>query len=457
MADRRATACVVLAAGKGTRMVSDIPKVLHRLAGRTLLGHVLAAVGELAPQRTVVVVSPDMAELPKLAPGADIAVQPDRRGTGDAVRRAAAHLEGFAGTVVVVFGDTPLVTAATLGRLAGCIDADTAVAVFGMRPDDAGRYGRLVVDTASRLERIVEFADASAAERAIALCNGGFMAFDSARLPDLLDALQDTNAQGEFYLTDTVAAARARGWGCAVVEGDAVEALGVNTRGDLALVGRHHQDRLRTAALAAGVTLVDPATTYLSADTTFGRDVVIEPMVVIGPGVALGDRAHVLSFSHLEGAAVDADVSVGPFARLRPGAHLADGAKVGNFVEVKNAEVGAGAKVSHLSYIGDADIGARANIGAGTITCNYDGFLKYRTTVGEDAFIGSNTALVAPVTVGDRAMVGAGSTIARPVAADAMAMTRAPQTEREGWAAKFRRVMSGEKARRAARKAGNGN
>ena len=457
MATNRAVACVVLAAGKGTRMVSDTPKVLHRLAGHSLLDHVLAACRPLNPARTVVVTSPDMAAAKLGLPeAATPVIQQERRGTGDAVRQAWAALHGFDGIVVVVFGDTPLVTPQTLSALTHRVADGAAVAVFGMRPDDPGRYGRLVLGPAGDLQAIVEFADATADQRALDLCNGGFMAFDAGRLPALLDALDDRNAQGEVYLTDTVAAAQGRGWTCAVVEGDTVEALGVNTRADLALVARYHQDRLRAAALGAGVTLVDPATIYLSADTVFGRDVVIEPMVMIGPSVRLGDRVHVHAFSHLEGAAVADDVSVGPYARLRPGADLAAGSRVGNFVEVKNAALGAGAKVNHLTYLGDADIGADANIGAGTITCNYDGFFKHRTVVGDGAFIGSNTALLAPVTVGAGAIIGAGSVIAKPVHDDALALTRAHQTQRKGWAAKFRKLKSEEKARQAAAKAKKG-
>ena len=318
MADQVATACVILAAGKGTRMRSDLPKVLHRMVGRTLLDHVLDAASALTPDRTVVVISADLADAIDLPPTVEPVIQPQRRGTGDALRRAWTRLDGFTGRVVVVFGDTPLVTPRTLQDLADRIGGETAVAVFGMRPDDPGRYGRLVLDAAGRLLAIVEYPDATPEQRAIGLCNGGMMAFDGGRLPDLLATLDDGNAQGEIYLTDTVAAARARGWGCAVAEGDAVEALGVNTRGDLALVTGHCQDRLRAAAMAAGVTLVDPSSVHLSFDTLFGRDVVIEPMVVFGPGVVLGDRVRVHSFSHLEAVQVAADTQIGPHACLQP-------------------------------------------------------------------------------------------------------------------------------------------
>ncbi len=315
-----------------------------------------------------------------------------------------------------------------------------------MRPDDPAQYGRLALNPAGGLEAIVEHADATPDQRAIRLCNGGIMAFDGRRLPGLLDAIGNANAKGEYYLTDVVAVARAAGHGCAVVEGSAEEVLGINSRAELAAAEQIFQRRLRLAAMAAGVTLIDPETVWLSADTRLGRDVVIQPGVFFGPGVTVGDRVEIRAFSHLEGTTIAADAQIGPFARLRPGAVVEASAHVGNFVELKNTTLGEGAKANHLTYLGDAVIGPAANIGAGTITCNYDGFFKHRTSIGAGAFIGSNTALVAPVQVGDGATVGAGSVITRDVAADSLAVERARQFEAPGWARRFRARKAAEKA-----------
>ena len=432
-------AVVVLAAGRGTRMESDIPKALHAVAGQPMLSHVLRAVAGVEPRRTIVVVGQGMEAVARLAAGAATVVQERRLGTADAASRARPELDGFEGDVLVLFADSPLITPATMRRLVDARRnaADPAVVVLGFRPGDAASYGRLVTDGAGALEAIVELRDADDAQRRIGLCNGGVMVVDGAVLFEYLSEVGNDNAKGEYYLTDLVAIARAHGRECAVVECPEEEAHGVNSRADLAAVEAILQRRLRAAAMTAGVTMVDPATVYLSADTTFGRDVVVEPHVFFGPGVAVGDGVRIGAFSHIEGAAVAAGASIGPYARLRPGAEIGESARIGNFVEVKAATVETGAKVNHLAYIGDARVGEGANVGAGTITCNYDGVAKHRTDIGAGAFIGSNSALVAPVKIGDGAVVGAGSAVSRDVPAGALALARAEQSEKPGWAARF--------------------
>jgi len=436
-------AAIVLAAGEGTRMRSAQPKVLHEIAGRPMLAHVLAALAPLGPAATVVVVGPGMDAVAKAAAPATAVLQPSPRGTGDAVRCAAAALAQIRGaidTVLVLYGDTPLVESETLARLLAARQAapPAAVAVAGMRPADPGPYGRLVCDRDGALLRIVEASDAGAAERAIGLVNGGIMALDAAAAFDLVGRIGNDNARREYYLTDIVALARAAGLCCRVAELPAEELAGVNTRAELAAAEAAMQRRLRRRALEAGVTLVAPDTVFLSADTRFGRDVTVEPNVVFGPGVSVGDGARIRAFSHLDGAAVGPGAIVGPFARLRPGAVLEERVHVGNFVEVKAARLGAGAKANHLSYLGDSEIGAGTNIGAGTITCNYDGFNKFRTIIGEDAFIGSNTALVAPVSVGRGAIVAAGSVVTGDVPDDALTIARGRQVDKPGRAAELR-------------------
>ena len=443
----RETAAVILAAGLGTRMKSARPKVLHPLAGRPMIAHLAATLEELQLSRMVVVVGAAMDQVADAVPGATVVRQEPPLGTGHAVMAAGAALEGFSGEVLIVFGDCPLVRPETLrAMLEGrAREPEPAVVVMGFRPADPAQYGRLVVAGDGALEAIVEAGDASPEERAIGLCNAGAMVLDRALLFDLLDGLGRDNAKGEYYLTDIVAVARRRGLSCAVVEAAPEEALGVNSRADLAAAEVVIQARLREAVMEAGVTLIDPETIYFCQDTRIGRDSVVGPYVFFGPGVTLGEAVTVKPFSHLEGARVDDGAVIGPFARLRPGARIESRARIGNFVEVKQAVVEAGAKVNHLSYIGDARVGAEANVGAGTITCNYDGFQKSFTDIGAGAFIGSNTALVAPVKVGDGAIIGAGSVISRDVAADALALTRAEQNEREGWAARLRRRMSAAK------------
>lgn len=447
-------AVVILAAGIGSRMNSARPKVMHPIAGRPMIAHLLATVDVLGPSRRVVVIGPGMPELEAAVAPAPVAIQAERRGTAHAVLSARAVLEGFSGTVLVMLGDVPMVRPETLRRMvAARVEQAAAVVVLGFRPPEPDRYGRLVVDGQGALQRIVEHADATAEEREIRLCNAGLFAIDGAQALALLDAVGDGNAQGEYYLTDIVAIARGRGLPAQVVEGEADELLGVNSRADLAVLERRVQDGLRAAAMAGGATLADPGTVWFSHDTRVGRDVTIGPNVVFGPQVQVGDGAEIRAFCHLEGVAIGPGAVIGPFARLRPGSEIGAGAHIGNFVEVKAAAIGAGAKANHLSYLGDVAVGAGANIGAGTITCNYDGFLKHRTEIGEGAFIGSNTALVAPVRVGARAVIGAGSTITRDVAAEALSVARGEQREMAGGGARLRRRKAAEKA---ARRSGSG-
>ena len=435
---RRALAAVVLAAGKGERMSSSKPKVLHEIAGRTMVAHVLDTLAGLAPERVVCVAGPGMEQVAEAALPAEAVEQPEPLGTAHAVLAAREALAGFEGAVLVLFADTPLIRAETMRALADAVDDGAAVAVLGMRPAGANEYGRVVLDEAGRPEAIVEWRDAGPEERALPVCNAGVMAGDGRRLFALLDRVGNDNARGEYYLTDIVGLARADGLETALVEVREEEALGVNSRAELARAEAVMQRRLRERAFDAGVTMPMPETVYLSYDTRFGRDVTVGPNTVFLPGVTVEDNVDIRAFCHLEGAAVRSGARVGPYARLRPGADVGSGAGVGNFVEVKNAVLEAGAKANHLAYIGDAHVGADANIGAGTITCNYDGFRKHRTEIGAGAFIGSNTALVAPVSVGAGAVVGAGSTVSRNVEADALVVERAQQTERKGWAARLR-------------------
>lgn len=448
--NHRPLACVILAAGKGSRMKSDLPKVLHKVAGRPMIGHVLATVRELDPDHVVVVVGPGMEDVAAAVHPYPTAVQERQQGTADAVRSAFGLLEGFRGDVVVLYGDTPLVTPDTLRAMiqARHQPSDPAVVVLGMRPDDPGAYGRLILNARGGLEKIVEYLDATEEERRVTLCNAGLMAFDGARMTGLINRIGNSNAKGEFYLTDVVQIARSESMPCAVVEAAPAEVMGVNSREELAEAERVVQRRLRKAAMDNGATLTDPNTVTFSHDTHLGRDVTVAPYVVFGPGVSVADGVEIKSFCHLEQVRIDSGAVIGPYARLRPGAEIGPDVHIGNFVEVKNARIEAGAKVNHLTYIGDARVGAKANVGAGTITCNYDGFNKHRTDIGAGAFIGSNTALVAPVKVGDGAMIAAGSVITRDVEADAMAVARGKQASHAGWAGRFRAVKAEEKARK---------
>ena len=436
------TAAVILAAGKGTRMRSDLPKVLHPVAGVPMIHHVVAAARACGAERLVAVLSPGLTQVAESLPGVAVAVQDPPRGTGHAVAAALSLLEGQTGGVLILFGDTPLIEAETLRRLRAALDEpNVAVAVLGFRPAEAGAYGRLVLDEEGGLAAIVEAAEASEAQLAISLCNAGVMAIRAGYLATLVGAIDDTNAKGEFYLTDVVAIARLRGLSVAVVEGVADEVLGVNSRIELAEAEAILQARLRTRHMAAGVTFEDPGSVRLCLDTELGQDVTVAPHVVFGPKARIAAGVRINAFSHIEGATVETGAIVGPFARLRPGAVVGRNAHVGNFVELKNAVLGEGAKANHLTYLGDASVGAGANIGAGTITCNYDGFNKHHTDIGAGAFIGSNTALVAPVTVGAGAIVGAGSVVVEAVAADALYLERAKPVQKPGWAARFRAAM----------------
>jgi bifunctional UDP-N-acetylglucosamine pyrophosphorylase/glucosamine-1-phosphate N-acetyltransferase len=442
--NKPSVAAVILAAGHGVRMKSTTPKVLHKVGGRSMLAHAMAAAESLAPSRLAVVIgdhAPGVGEAARAErESVAVAVQAPPRGTGDAVKKAMPALDGFSGVVVVLYADTPLVTAETLRALIDKVSDGAAVAVLGFRPGDPGAYGRLKRAADGSLEAIVEAKDASPEELQIGIVNSGVMAAESGFLARALPRLTDENAKREFYLTDIVAIARSEGLSRAVAEADEEEVIGVNSRAELAIAEAIFQDRRRRAAMEAGTTLLDPSTVYFSFDTEIADDVVVEPNVLFGPGVKIARGATIRAFSHLEGAIVGEGASVGPFARLRPGARLHRGAKVGDFVEIKNADIGADAKVPHLAYVGDASIGAGANIGAGTITCNYDGFSKHRTEIGEGAFVGSNASLVAPVKIGKGAYVGSGSVITKDVEDDALAVARGRQSEIKGWAAKFRSV-----------------
>lgn len=432
---------VVLAAGEGTRMASRLPKVLHKVAGRTMLHHVLEAARAAGATRTAVVVGPDRddvaAEAHRVVPGAQVFVQRERLGTAHAVLAARPALEEGADDILVLYADTPLLRPETLAGLRAPLAAGAAVAVLGFRPADPAGYGRLLTE-GDTLLAIREEKDASAEEKQVGFCNAGLMALSGAAALGLLERIGNANAKGEYYLTDAVELARAEGLRAVATEADVEEVAGVNSRLQLAEAEAILQRRLRRAAMAAGATLVAPETVFLSADTRLGRDVVVEPNVVFGPGVSVGDDVVIHAFSHLEGAVVAAGASIGPFARLRPGTRLESGVRIGNFVETKAAHVEKGAKINHLSYVGDAHVGAHANLGAGTITCNYDGFGKYRTEIGEGAFIGVNSALVAPVTIGKGAFVGTGAVVTDDVPEDALALARSRQVVKEGWASAFR-------------------
>ncbi len=441
----RTCLAIVLAAGEGTRMASARPKVLHAIAGKSLLAHVLEAIAKSGATATAVVVGPGQDEVAAAArrinPHAAIFTQHQRLGTAHAVLAVKAAIEQGADDVLIVYGDTPLIRPATLARLRAPLADGAALAVLGFRPADPTGYGRLVV-AGDEFVAIREEADASASERAITLCNGGLMAFAGKSALAILEKIGNRNRKSEFYLTDAVEIARGMNLRAVAVEGEEDDVRGINTKAQLAAAEAAAQQRLRKAALEAGVTLVAPETVFLSADTTFGRDVVVEPYVIFGEKVTVEDGAVIHSFSHLAGAHVGKGVSVGPFARLRPGTRLGEGSRIGNFVEVKEAVVEAGAKANHLSYIGDAFVGANANVGAGTITCNYDGADKHRTTIGKGAFIGSNSALVAPVEIGEGAYIASGSVITENVPADALALARGRQTVKEGWASRLRGLKS---------------
>jgi len=450
MTDTRRFAVVILAAGQGTRMRSDTHKVLHPIASRPLLLHLLDRVDEVGADKRVVVVGKGREQVEAAIAGRDvgIAIQAEQKGTGHAVQQAEAALGGYDGPVIILYGDAPFVEAATLGRMVDRLNGDggPGVVVLAFRPADPLKYGRIILGDGDRIARMVEFKDATAEERAVTLCNSGVMAVRSGDLFGWLAKIGNDNAAGEYYLPDIVSIAAAEGREAVVIEGDPYEAAGVNSRAELAHLELEWQRRRREQALEEGATLIDPESVWFAYDTKLGRDVTVEPHVVFGPGVSVADGATIHAFSHIDGATIGVKASIGPFARIRPGTVLADRTKVGNFVELKKARIGEGAKVNHLSYVGDASVGARANIGAGTITCNYDGFGKYQTVIGAGAFIGSNSALVAPVTIGDGAVVGAGSVITADVEADSLAVERTDQRGIAGWARRFRERMAANKS-----------
>jgi bifunctional UDP-N-acetylglucosamine pyrophosphorylase/glucosamine-1-phosphate N-acetyltransferase len=439
----RTSLTIILAAGEGTRMRSSLPKVLHPVAGQSLLSHVLAAAPDGTDSSIAVVVGPDhkaVADEAKRARAtAQTFVQNERLGTAHAVLSAREAIAKGADDLVVAFGDTPLISSVTFERLRAPLKNGAAMVVLGFHAADPNGYGRLLVE-GSQLIAIREQVDASAHEKKITLCNAGMMAFDGKLALQILEKIGRAKHKNEFYLTDAVTIARELGYQVAVVEAEEDEVRGINTKGQLAEAEEVMQQRLRQAALEAGVTFIAPDTVYLAADTTFGRDVTVEPFVVFGPGVKIANGAVIHSFSNIVGATIGANVSVGPYARLRPGTLLGDGVRIGNFVEIKAATLEAGAKANHLTYIGDSHVGENANIGAGTITCNYDGFDKHRTEIGAGAFVGSNSALVAPVKIGRGAYIGSGSVITRDVPEDALAVERSTQNLREGWGKRFREM-----------------
>ncbi|MEC7490843.1 MAG: bifunctional UDP-N-acetylglucosamine diphosphorylase/glucosamine-1-phosphate N-acetyltransferase GlmU [Pseudomonadota bacterium] len=434
-------AAIILAAGKGTRMKSNLPKVLHPVANRPMISHLLDTVTALSPDKTIVVISPKMGDVAETVAPVKVVEQREQLGTGHAVLAARDAIEEFTGDILVLYGDTPLLTAATLQKMFAMRrgDGNPAIVVLGFRPEEPGEYGRVVIGSGGRLEAIVEYRDASSQQRKLDLCNAGIMVIDGAHLFALLDAVGNDNPKGEFYLTDIIEIAVSRGLKCGIVEAnDPAEVMGINSRRQLADAEAAMQRRLRAEAMEIGVTMIDPDTVWLSADTKLGRDVSIEPNVFFGPGVTIGDNVQVRSFCYIEGTQVASNAVVGPFARLRSGTKLENGVRVGNFVEIKEALIEQNTKINHLSYIGDARIGPRTNIGAGVITCNYDGFSKDRTDVGAGAFIGSNTALVAPINIGDGAIIGAGSVITSDVGAHALGIARGRQRNIEDRAKSFR-------------------
>src|SRR5712672_117013 len=444
----RTSLTIVLAAGEGTRMRSTMPKVLHPVAGQSLLAHVLGAAPKGAGAALAVVIGPGheavAGEAKRLRPDALTFVQRERLGTAHAVLAARDAIGRGADDLLVVFGDTPLISAATFERLRAPLKEGAALAVLGFRAADPTGYGRLLIES-GKLVAIREQADASAEERKVTLSNAGVMAFDGRRALKILEKIGNANSKGEYYLVDAVTIVRDMGLEAVVIETSEDEVRGINTKAQLAEAEAVMQARLRKAALEAGVTLVAPETIFLAADTKFGSDVTIEPFVVIGPGVTIGDGAVIHSFSHIVQSSIGKKALIGPFARLRPGNSLGDGSKVGNFVEMKASTLEAGVKVNHLSYIGDTHIGAKTNIGAGTITCNYDGFAKHKTTIGAGAFVGTNSSLVAPVKIGNGAYIGSGTVITKDVPDDALAVGRSPQTNREGGARRYRELKIGGK------------
>ncbi len=449
MTETTPLALIVLAAGKGTRMKSDLHKVLHKIAGRPMLMHLLASADQLDPARKVVVVGSGREQLEAaLAGSAELVVQEPQLGTGHAVQQAGGALAGFAGDVLILYGDVPFVRPETMRAMVERLHGadQPAVVVLGFEPAAALQYGRVIAHDDGRIVKMVEHKDASDEERACTLCNSGLMAVRAADLFALLARVTNANAAGEYYLTDIVNIASLDGRTCAVVvTDDEDEVVGINSRAELAEAEARWQGKRRLAAMADGATLVAPETVWFAWDTVLGRDVTVEQNVVFGPGVTVADNVVIHAFCHIEGAALESGVSVGPFARLRPGAVLEEGARIGNFVEVKAARMGKGAKANHLSYIGDAEVGAGANLGAGTITCNYDGYFKHKTVIGARAFIGSNSSLIAPVRIGADAIVAAGSAVSRDVSDGELRLVRGEQLVKPGWADRFHDAMKKKK------------
>ncbi|MEA1937562.1 MAG: bifunctional UDP-N-acetylglucosamine diphosphorylase/glucosamine-1-phosphate N-acetyltransferase GlmU, partial [Pseudomonadota bacterium] len=441
----RPLACIILAAGLGTRMKSDLPKPLHKIAGRPMIDHIVALAESLAPEKIVIVTGPGMGAINKRHP---CVIQDRPLGTAHALMATRDEMKGFTGDVLVLYGDSPLVTRETLVQMREKLhkEADIAVVVTGFRQQTPNRYGRLVFDANGYLERIVEHVDATEQERALPLLNGGYYALRGDGLFDRLACIDNDNAKGEYYLTDLIGITGKAGLTSVTVEIDALEVMGANSRADLATLERAMQDRLRAALMDQGVTMIAPETVFLSFDTRIGRDSIIEPFVIFGQDVVVGDGVTIKGHCHLEGATVEDGAQIGPFARLRPSAKIGANAHIGNFVEVKNAEVGKGAKANHLTYIGDGVVGEGSNIGAGTIFCNYDGYLKHRTEIGKKVFVGSNCAFVAPVSVGDDSVVGAGSVITRDVPADTIAIVRSEQRHIDGAAKKYHECKAVKKA-----------
>lgn len=443
----QARAAVILAAGLGTRMKSDLPKCMHAVGGRPMLEWSIDLARQVGAEKIVTVYgqkSPQIGALGEVNK-TETALQDPPLGTGHAVQSAQQAMAGFEGNAIVLYGDTPLITAGTVEKVFAALEAGASVAVLGFTPDDPAAYGRLVVKDGI-LDRIVEFKDANDEERAIGFVNSGVLAAPAPLLFELLSEVTNDNANGEYYLTDVVGLARARGLKAVAVEGDASEVLGVNSRVDLAEAEASWQRRRRDELMREGVTMTAPETVFIAHDTMIERDVILEPNVVFGPGVSVKSGAHIHAFSHLEGCVVHGGAVIGPYARLRPGADIGEGAKIGNFVEVKKSTFGEGAKANHLAYIGDATVGPKANIGAGTITCNYDGFGKHQTHIGEGAFIGSNSSLVAPVKIGKGAYTGSGGVVTDNVPDDALALGRAKQVNKDGWASRFRAAMTRRKS-----------
>jgi bifunctional UDP-N-acetylglucosamine pyrophosphorylase / glucosamine-1-phosphate N-acetyltransferase len=431
------TAIIILAAGKGTRMKSKMAKVLHKICGKPMVGHVIDTAISLDAAKIITVISPGMDEVASsVQPASSITIQENQLGTGDAIKPALKKLESFDGNILILYADTPLIMRETLIEMLEQLKKSDIV-VLGFNPEDPAEYGRLVVNKSGELVKIVEFKDATESERNIGLCNSGVIAAKAKLLQELVAKIDNKNAKGEYYLTDIIGLAQKAGKKCAYTLGDEDEVLGVNNRAQLSEAEYIYQNRLRANAMVDGVTLIDPETVYLCHDTKIASDVIIHPNVTFGPGVSIESNVEIKPFCHIEGAKIESGAKIGPFARLRPGAEIGEKAHIGNFVEIKKSQIGKEVKIGHLSYIGDAKIGSMSNIGAGTITCNYDGYKKYETTIGKNVFVGSNSALVAPVKIGDGAFIAAGSTVTQEVAPNALAIARGKQVNKDNRADKI--------------------